>query len=82
MLVFIFFSQFVKACFGPFSAQLAKVGAYRGLEKEAQDLTQILHEKIEKRERILQTGLSPAVRGKVKLNTIDLKVKFLCLLIS
>lgn len=68
------FSQFVEACFGPFSAQLAKSGPYKGLEKEAQDLISSLQEKLEKRRRDLQTGLSVAVKNKIKLNANELKV--------
>jgi hypothetical protein len=67
-------SQFVGACFGPFSAQLAKVGPYRTLEKEAQDLIGALHEKLERRRRDLQTGLGVGVRSKIKLTTVELKV--------
>ncbi|XP_026470656.1 uncharacterized protein LOC113374909, partial [Ctenocephalides felis] len=68
------FSQFVEACFGPFSAQLAKFGPYKGLEKEAQDLISSLQEKLEKRRRDLQTGLSVAVKNKIKLNANELKI--------
>ncbi|KAK9888177.1 hypothetical protein WA026_000446 [Henosepilachna vigintioctopunctata] len=68
------FSQFVNACFGSFSMQLAKNGPYRNLEKEGQDLIAVLHEKLEKRKRDLQTGLSVSIRAKVKLTTNDLKV--------
>lgn len=68
------FSQFVEACFGPFSAQLAKSGSYKTLEREAQDLMASLHEKLEKRRRELQTGLTSAVKSRIKLNTLELKV--------
>ena len=64
----------MEACFGPFSAQLAKVGSYRALEKEAQDLIGALHEKLERRRRDLQTGLGVGVRSKIKLTTLELKV--------
>lgn len=70
----VFYSQFVEACFGPFSAQLAKVGPYRALEKEAHDLIGALHEKLERRRRDLQTGLGVGVRSKIKLTTVELKV--------
>ncbi len=70
------FSQFVEACFGPFSAQLSKSGPYRQLERECQDLLSSLHEKLEKRRRELQLGLSPTVKSRIKLNTMELKVKF------
>ncbi|XP_068087135.1 uncharacterized protein [Anabrus simplex] len=68
------FSQFVEGCFGPFSAQLAKNGPYRALEKEAQDLMSALHEKLERRRRDLQTGLGVTVRSKIKLTTVELKI--------
>jgi hypothetical protein len=67
----------VEACFGPFSAQLAKVGPYRALEKEAQDLIGALHEKLERRRRDLQTGLGVGVRSKIKLTTLELKVCYI-----
>lgn len=68
------FSQFVDACFGSFSTQLAKNGPYKNLEKEANDFILVLHEKLEKRRRDLQTGLNVSIRSKVKLTTNDLKV--------
>ncbi|XP_043500875.1 uncharacterized protein LOC122523280 isoform X1 [Polistes fuscatus] len=69
------FSQFVEACFGPFAAGLAKMkDPYKSLEKEARDLIAVLHEKLERRRKNLQTGLSVAVRSKIKLTTFDLKV--------
>lgn len=69
------FSQFVEACFGPFSAQLSKnVGPYRQLEREGHDLMASLHEKLEKRRRDLQTGLTTAVKSRIKLNTMELKI--------
>ncbi|XP_055603337.1 uncharacterized protein LOC129751698 isoform X2 [Uranotaenia lowii] len=69
------FSQFIDACFGPFSAQLSKsMGPYRQLERECQDLMTSLHEKLEKRRRDLQTGLTTAVKSRIKLNTMELKI--------
>ncbi|XP_014240941.1 uncharacterized protein LOC106661805 isoform X2 [Cimex lectularius] len=68
------YSQFVSACFGPFSATLARVGAYKSLEREAHDLMTSLQEKLEKRRRDLHTGLPTGLRTKLKLNTIDLKI--------
>lgn len=68
------FKQFIEACFGPFSAQLSKTGPYRMLEKEAKDLINSLHEKLEKRRQELQTGLTVSVKSKIKLNTMELKV--------
>jgi hypothetical protein len=70
------FSQFVEACFGPFSAQLSKSGQYRQLEREGQNLLSSLHEKLEKRKRDLQMGLQPGVKSKIRLNTMELKVSW------
>lgn len=70
------FSQFVEACFGPFSAQLSKSGQYRQLEREGQNLLSSLHEKLEKRKRELQLGIQPAVKSRVRLNTMELKASF------
>lgn len=71
------FAHFVEACFGSFSTQLSKNnGPYKTLEKEAQDLMTVLHEKLEKRRRDLQTGLNISVKSKIKLSTNELKVKF------
>lgn len=69
------FSHFVEACFASFSTQLSKNGGpYKNLEKEAQDLMVMLHEKLERRRRDLQTGLSVTVKSKIKLTTNELKV--------
>ncbi|XP_012234125.2 uncharacterized protein [Linepithema humile] len=69
------FTQFVEACFGPFAASLAKTkDPYKSLEKEARDLITVLHEKLDRRRKNLQTGLGVAVRSKIKLTTFDLKV--------
>lgn len=69
------FTQFVEACFGPFAASLAKAkDPYRSLEKEAKDLIAVLHEKLDRRRKNLQTGLGMVVRSKIKLTTFDLKV--------
>jgi hypothetical protein len=69
------FTQFVEACFGPFAASLAKTkDPYKSLEKEAKDLIAVLHEKLDRRRKNLQTGLGVAVRSKIKLTTFDLKV--------
>lgn len=70
------FSQFVECCFAPFSAQLSKTGVYSVLEKEGQDLLSCLHEKLERRRRELQTGLSTTIRSKIRLSTMHLKVSF------
>ena len=74
------FSQFVEACFGPFSAQLSKSGQYRQLEREGQNLLSSLHEKLEKRKRDLQLGLQTSVKTRIRLCTTDLKVTFPMLL--
>lgn len=71
------FSQFVEACFGSFSAQLSKSGQYRQLEREGQNLMSSLHEKLEKRKRDLHLGLQPAVKSRVRLNTMELKVSIM-----
>lgn len=68
------FSNFVESCFGSFSTQLSKTGQYKILEKEAQDLMTVMHEKLEKRRRELQTGLSVTVKSKIKLLTNELKI--------
>lgn len=69
------FRHFVEACFAPFSAQLSvKLEPYCELEKEAADLINCLHEKLERRRRGLQTGLSAGVKAKVKLTTMELKM--------
>ncbi|KOX81282.1 hypothetical protein WN51_00190 [Melipona quadrifasciata] len=69
------FTQFVEACFGPFAASLAKMkDPYKSLEKEAKDLIAVLHEKLDRRRKNLQTGLGMVVRSKIKLTTFDLKV--------
>ncbi|XP_050419885.1 uncharacterized protein LOC126832893 isoform X2 [Adelges cooleyi] len=68
------FARFVEVCFGPFSAHLAKNGAYRLLEKESQDLSMTLQDKLERRLRELQTGLSANLKSKIRLTSMDLKV--------
>ncbi|EEB13018.1 conserved hypothetical protein [Pediculus humanus corporis] len=68
------FSQFVECCFTPFSAQISKTGVYSVLEKECQDLLACLHEKLERRRRELNNGLSGTVRSKIKLTATHLKI--------
>ncbi|XP_074099056.1 uncharacterized protein LOC141527456 [Cotesia typhae] len=69
------FTQFVEACFSPFATSLAKTrDPYKSLEKEARDLVAVLHEKLDRRRKDLQTGLGVAVRSKIKLTTFDLKI--------
>lgn len=69
------FARFVEVCFGSFSAHLTKNGAYRILEKEAQDLMTALQDKLERRLRELQCGLSATLKTKIRLTSKDLKVK-------
>lgn len=64
-------------CFAPFSAQISKTGVYSVLEKESQDLLACLHEKLERRRRELNNGLSPTIRSKIKLSALHLKVQLL-----
>ncbi|KAL7033342.1 hypothetical protein ACKWTF_007549 [Chironomus riparius] len=68
------FSQFVDACFGPFSAQLSKSGQYKQLEREGQNLLSSLHEKVERRRKELNLGLQSSVKSRIRLCTCDLKV--------
>lgn len=68
------FNQFVDACFGPFSAQLSKSGSYKNLEREARDLLSTLHEKLEKRQRDLQIGLTTSMKSRIKMNKMELKI--------
>ncbi|KAH9628634.1 hypothetical protein HF086_007839 [Spodoptera exigua] len=67
------YEQFVHACFGPFSVQIAKTGAYRQLEKECAALTATLHEAAGARRRDLALGLSDAARARVRLTAPDLR---------
>ncbi|KAJ8727907.1 hypothetical protein PYW08_016292 [Mythimna loreyi] len=68
------YEQFVHACFGPFSVQIAKTGAYKQLEKECAALTASLREKASARRRELALGLSDAARARVRLTSHDLRV--------
>lgn len=69
------FKQFVEACFGPFSAHLdQKSGPYKHLERESRDLLNLLSEKLERRRRDLQTGLSPSIKNRIKLYPMELKI--------
>lgn len=70
------FARFVDVCFGSFSANLVKNGAYRMLEKEAQDLMTALQDKLERRLRELQSGLSINLKSKIRMISKDLKVNF------
>ena len=68
------YSDFVRRAFGPFSGAAARTGNYEMVEKEAQDLSFALTEKVNRRRRDLTLGLANAVRLKVKLTTRDLKM--------
>lgn len=69
------FKHFVEACFSPFSVQLdKKSGPFKDLERESRDLLNLLNEKLERRRRDLQTGLSANVKNRVKLYPMELKV--------
>ncbi|XP_060802837.1 uncharacterized protein LOC106141762 [Amyelois transitella] len=67
------YQQFVLACFGPFSVQIAKTGAYRQLEKECAELTSSLREKVSARRQELALNLSDAVRTRVRMTGHDLR---------
>ncbi|CAB3253888.1 unnamed protein product [Arctia plantaginis] len=66
------YEHFVDACFGPFSVQIAKTGAYKQLEKECHDLTASLREKAAARRRDLALALSDAARARVRMTSHDL----------
>lgn len=64
----------MEACFGPFGGQLAPRSAtFRSLEREARDLTAILHDRVSERRRALHTGLAARVRSRVRLSANDLQ---------
>nr|XP_049699608.1 uncharacterized protein LOC110378268 isoform X2 [Helicoverpa armigera] len=67
------YEHFVQACFGPFSVQIAKTGAYKQLEKECGSLTATLREKVSARRRELALGLSDTARARVRLTSHDLR---------
>ncbi|OWR42704.1 hypothetical protein KGM_200275A, partial [Danaus plexippus plexippus] len=68
------YAHFVDACFGPFSVQIAKTGAYKQLEKECSELVWSLREKVATRKRELSLGLSDAARARVRMQAQDLRV--------
>ena len=47
-VVFFSFSQFVKTCFGPFSARLSVDGVYLNLQKETDHLHLILQDEVDR----------------------------------
>ncbi|CAG9584610.1 unnamed protein product [Danaus chrysippus] len=67
------YAHFVDACFGPFSVQIAKTGAYKQLEKECSELVWSLREKVATRKRELSLGLSDAARARVRMQAQDLR---------
>ncbi|XP_049868761.1 uncharacterized protein LOC126368693 isoform X2 [Pectinophora gossypiella] len=67
------YAHFVDACFGPFSVQIAKTGAYKQLEKECSELTASLREKVSTRRRELALGLSDCARARVRMVSHDLR---------
>ncbi|KAL4719680.1 hypothetical protein ACJJTC_003001 [Scirpophaga incertulas] len=67
------YAHFVHACFGPFSVQIAKTGAYKQLEKECSELVASLREKVSSRRRDLTLGLSDAARARVRMTAQDLR---------
>lgn len=67
--------HFVDACFGSFSAQLnMKSDLYKLLERESQDFMHLLNEKLERRYRDLDIGLSTSSKRRIKLYPKDLKM--------
>lgn len=67
------YRHFVDACFGPFSVQIAKTGAYKQLEKECAELTSSLREKVSYRRRELSLSLQDAARVRVRMTAPELK---------
>ncbi|XP_072932256.1 uncharacterized protein [Epargyreus clarus] len=67
------YAHFVDACFGPFSVQIAKTGAYKQLEKECSELVASAREKLASRRRELALPLSDAARARVRLPAQDLR---------
>ncbi|KPJ08334.1 hypothetical protein RR48_13073 [Papilio machaon] len=68
------YAHFVDACFGPFSVQIAKTGAYKQLEKECNELVMSVREKLSARRRDLALGLTDAARVRVRMTAPDLRV--------
>ncbi|KPJ02598.1 hypothetical protein RR46_09801 [Papilio xuthus] len=67
------YAHFVDACFGPFSVQIAKTGAYKQLEKECNELVMSVREKLAARRRDLALGLTEAARARVRMTAPDLR---------
>ncbi|XP_045520407.1 uncharacterized protein LOC123711728 isoform X1 [Pieris brassicae] len=67
------YRHFVDACFGPFSVQIAKTGAYKQLEKECSELVASGREKLAARRRDLALGLSDAARARVRMPAQELR---------
>ncbi|CAH2037993.1 unnamed protein product, partial [Iphiclides podalirius] len=67
------YAHFVDACFGPFSVQIAKTGAYKQLEKECGELVMSVREKLAARRRELALGLADGARARVRMAAPDLR---------
>ncbi|CAH0719614.1 unnamed protein product, partial [Brenthis ino] len=67
------YQHFVDACFGPFSVQIAKTGAYKQVEKECAELVWSAREKLAARRRDLALPLADAARARVRMLPHDLR---------
>ncbi|XP_068631803.1 uncharacterized protein [Battus philenor] len=67
------YAHFVDACFGPFSVQIAKTGAYKQLEKECSELVMSVREKLAGRRRDLALGLADTARARVRMTGSELR---------
>nr|CBH09249.1 similar to CG2519 [Heliconius melpomene] len=67
------YRHFVDACFGPFSVQIAKTGAYKQIEKECGELVWSAREKLAARRRDLALPLTDAARARVRMLPNDLR---------
>ncbi|CAG5051737.1 unnamed protein product [Parnassius apollo] len=67
------YAHFVDACFGPFSVQIAKTGAYKQLEKECSELVMSVREKLAARRRDLALGLTDAARARIRMTAPELR---------
>ncbi|CAG4979420.1 unnamed protein product [Colias eurytheme] len=67
------YRHFVDACFGPFSVQIAKTGAYKQLEKECNELVASGREKLAARRRDLALGLSDTARARCRMPPHELR---------
>ncbi|XP_052740461.1 uncharacterized protein LOC112056878 [Bicyclus anynana] len=67
------YEHFVRACFGPFSVQIAKTGSYKQVEKECGELVWSAREKLSARRRDLALPLSDAARARVRMLPQELR---------